>query len=103
MGRIVSLVAGRIADNFIQMRGKFCAAGTWALNERWGKTVPCGDAAGSEFDMRKLVAFAKDESGASAIEYALIACGLSIVIAAAVNGLGSNLNGKFSNVSAELK
>ena len=36
--------------------------------------------------------FVKDESGATAIEYGLIAAGISIVIIVVVNGLGSNLN-----------
>jgi pilus assembly protein Flp/PilA len=39
--------------------------------------------------------FLRDESGATAIEYCLIAVGLSIVIVTAVNGIGSTLNTKF--------
>ena len=53
--------------------------------------------------MRKLVAFLKDENGATAIEYGLIAAGISIAIIAAVNGLGTNLNTTFTNVSTQLK
>jgi pilus assembly protein Flp/PilA len=54
--------------------------------------------------MRKLVAkFLADESGATAIEYCLIAAGISIVIVTVVNGLGSTLNGKYSTVSTSLK
>ena len=49
-----------------------------------------------EFGMRKLMSkFLHDESGATAIEYAIIAGGLSIVILAAVNGIGVTLSGKF--------
>jgi pilus assembly protein Flp/PilA len=47
--------------------------------------------------------FLKDKSGATAIEYALIAGGLSIVIVIAVNSLGSVLSGTFTKVSAGLK
>lgn len=47
--------------------------------------------------------FLDDESGATAIEYCLIAVGLSIVIITAVNGIGSSLNGKFSSINSSLK
>jgi pilus assembly protein Flp/PilA len=47
--------------------------------------------------------FLSDESGATAIEYCLIAAGLSIVIITAVNGIGSTLNTKFSSVNSSLK
>jgi pilus assembly protein Flp/PilA len=47
--------------------------------------------------------FWRDESGATAIEYALIAAGISIVIIAAVNGLGTNLSGKFDTINSSLK
>ena len=43
--------------------------------------------------------FVKDESGATAIEYALIAGGISIVIVAAVNLVGTSLNGTFNGVA----
>ena len=41
--------------------------------------------------MSKLVRFAKDQSGATAIEYGLIAAGISVAIIAVVQGLGTNL------------
>jgi pilus assembly protein Flp/PilA len=47
--------------------------------------------------------FIADERGATAIEYGLIAAGISIVILAAVNGIGSTLNTKFASVSSSLK
>ena len=47
--------------------------------------------------------FVADNSGATAIEYALIASGVSIVIAGAVVTLGSNVKGFYSNVSTALK
>jgi pilus assembly protein Flp/PilA len=53
--------------------------------------------------MSKLVAFLKNESGATAIEYGLIAAGISVAIIAVVNGLGTKLNTSFSSMSSQLK
>ena len=54
--------------------------------------------------MKKLVArFWADQSGATAIEYGLIAAGISLAIIAAVNGLGSTLNTKLSSINSSLK
>jgi pilus assembly protein Flp/PilA len=54
--------------------------------------------------MQKLISrFLGDESGATAIEYCIIAAGLSIVILAAVNGIGSTLNTNFSSINTSLK
>jgi pilus assembly protein Flp/PilA len=54
--------------------------------------------------MRKLISrFSADQSGATAIEYCLIAAGLSIVIVVAVNGIGSTMSGKFTSINASLK
>jgi pilus assembly protein Flp/PilA len=47
--------------------------------------------------------FWKDESGATAIEYGLIAAGISLAIIAAVNGLGTTLNDKFTSINGSLK
>lgn len=47
--------------------------------------------------------FLKDEGGATAIEYGLIAAGIALAIIAAVNGLGTTLNGKFSSLNTSLK
>lgn len=47
--------------------------------------------------------FLADQSGATAIEYCLIAVGLSIVILAAVNGIGTSLSGTFTSVNSSLK
>jgi pilus assembly protein Flp/PilA len=49
------------------------------------------------------VRFLQDNSAATAIEYGLIAAGISVAIIAVVNDVGSNLNGKFSAVSTQLK
>ena len=46
--------------------------------------------------------FANDESGATAIEYGLIAAGISVAIIAVVNTLGCQLKNTFSNVSTQL-
>ena len=54
--------------------------------------------------MKTLVSrFVKDESGATAIEYGLIAAGISVVIIAVVNGIGSTLNTKFSSINTQLR
>ena len=54
--------------------------------------------------MKNLIArFAKDQSGATAIEYGLIAAGISLAIIAVVNGLGTNLNAKFTSINSSLK
>jgi pilus assembly protein Flp/PilA len=47
--------------------------------------------------------FWADESGATAIEYGLIAAGISLAIIAVVNGLGTTLSTKFSTVNTSLK
>ena len=57
-----------------------------------------------ELPMKNLfVRFVKDNSGATAIEYGLIAAGISVAIIAVVNGLGSTLNTKFTSTSTQLK
>jgi pilus assembly protein Flp/PilA len=57
-----------------------------------------------ELIMKNLVSrFVKDESGATAIEYGLIAAGISLAIIAVVNGLGTNLNAKFTSINNSLK
>jgi pilus assembly protein Flp/PilA len=52
---------------------------------------------------RHLVRFCADRSGATAIEYGLIAAGISVAIIVAVNTIGTNLNGVFTSVSSQLK
>jgi pilus assembly protein Flp/PilA len=57
-----------------------------------------------ELPMKNLITrFVKDESGATAIEYGLIAAGISLAIIAVVNGLGTNLNTKFTSINNSLK
>ena len=52
---------------------------------------------------RTLNKFLNDESGATAIEYGLIAAGIALAIIAVVNGLGTNLNGMFTSINTSLK
>jgi pilus assembly protein Flp/PilA len=47
--------------------------------------------------------FIQDESGATAIEYGLIAAGIAIAIITAVNGLGTKLSANFDTISNSLK
>ncbi len=51
----------------------------------------------------RLEKFIRDESGATAIEYGLIAAGISVAIIAIVQNLGSTLNTTLSSVSTALK
>jgi len=48
------------------------------------------------------VRFVKNESGATAIEYGLIASGIAVVIITAVNLVGSNLTAKFTTIATAL-
>ena len=52
---------------------------------------------------RSLLKFLSDETGATAIEYGLIAAGIALAIIAAVNGLGTTLNSTFASVNSSLK
>jgi len=49
--------------------------------------------------MSKLIRFIRDESGATAIEYGLIAAGISVAIIVTVNALGTKLSTTFGNVT----
>ena len=54
--------------------------------------------------MRQLFSkFLGDQSGATAIEYCLIACGIALAIIVTVQGIGPQLNTKFSSVNDSLK
>lgn len=50
-----------------------------------------------------VIRFLADRSGATAIEYSLIAAGIALAIVAAVQGLGTTLNNTFSTVSSSLQ
>jgi pilus assembly protein Flp/PilA len=53
--------------------------------------------------IRALKAFLADESGATAIEYGLIAAGIALAIIPVMNGLGAKLNTKFASINTSLK
>jgi pilus assembly protein Flp/PilA len=53
--------------------------------------------------MQTIRRFLADESGATAIEYGLIAAGISLAIIAVVNGIGVKLNAKFTAINTSLK
>lgn len=54
--------------------------------------------------MRRLFAkFQSDQSGATSIEYALIACGIALAIIVTVQGIGPQLNTKFASINTSLK
>ena len=65
--------------------------------------VPWGGCEREYLVMLLISQFLRDESGATAIEYCLIAVGLSIVIITAVNGLGTTLNTNFASINSSLK
>ena len=50
-----------------------------------------------------ILSFLKNESGATAIEYGLIAAGIAVAIITAVKGVGSSLSTNFTNISTSLK
>jgi pilus assembly protein Flp/PilA len=56
-----------------------------------------------EVAMRTIMRFLRDETAATAIEYGLIAAGISLAIIAIVNGLGAKLNTKFTSINSSLK
>jgi pilus assembly protein Flp/PilA len=72
-----------------------------------GKTIEAGPRMVwgiRSIQMKNLVArFAKDESGATAIEYGLIAALISVVIIGVLSTLGTRLNAKFSAISNQLQ
>lgn len=54
--------------------------------------------------MTKLIKkFANDETGATAVEYSLLAAGISLAIISVVNQLGTNLFNKYSDINTQLK
>jgi pilus assembly protein Flp/PilA len=68
------------------------------VNERPSGQTQIGTA------MKSLIlSFCKDESGATAIEYGLIAAGIAIAIIVSVQGVGTKLSGTFGTISTSLK
>jgi pilus assembly protein Flp/PilA len=64
------------------------------------KLLQNGEVVAMRSMLRKFLA---DESGATAIEYGLIAAGISLAIIAVVNGLGTRINTKFTSINNSLK
>jgi pilus assembly protein Flp/PilA len=63
-----------------------------------------GAKSGQDLKMKSLLLrFCKEESGATAIEYGLIAAGIAIAIITAVKGVGSQLSTNFDSISTSLK
>jgi pilus assembly protein Flp/PilA len=54
------------------------------------------------YPMALLKSFLRDETGATAIEYGLIAAGISVAIITVVNGLGTKLTDTFTNINSKL-
>jgi pilus assembly protein Flp/PilA len=52
---------------------------------------------------RYFLNFLSDDTGATAIEYGLIAAGIALAIITVVNGLGTNLNGMYTSINSSLK
>ena len=50
----------------------------------------------------RIIRFIRNESGATAIEYGLIAAGIAVAIIAVVNTLGTQLNATFTSISTQL-
>jgi pilus assembly protein Flp/PilA len=72
--------------------------------ESWGKATSPSASKYEAPVMKKLVLrFLNEDGGATAIEYGLIAAGISVAIIAVVNGLGTKLNTTFSSISSQLK
>ncbi len=83
-----------VRPNFINFRLKFHA---------WNREKPgshCYQEVGDEDLVLEVLA---DQSAATAIEYGLIAAGISLAIIAVVNGLGSTLNNTFTTLNNSLK
>jgi pilus assembly protein Flp/PilA len=53
--------------------------------------------------MRQIIAFLKDETAATAIEYGLIAAGIAVMIIPVITGVGSKLKTTFTTVQTALK
>jgi pilus assembly protein Flp/PilA len=53
--------------------------------------------------MQKIISFLRNQSGASSIEYALLAAGVAVTIIVVVNGLGSSVNNEYASVATALK
>jgi pilus assembly protein Flp/PilA len=66
-------------------------------------SAQCGERLKETYKMKNSVGhFVEDESGATAIEYGLIAAGIAVAIIVAVNAVGTDLSSLFGRISAKL-
>ena len=93
--------ADRGSDNCLNCAEPFYAT----LDDRWyvDRVEPLNTILTEAKVKRSILKFLSDESGATAIEYGLIAAGIALAIIAVVNGLGTNLNDKFTSINNSLK
>jgi pilus assembly protein Flp/PilA len=97
-----------MADDPTALRNRgFSLHGSHEVNNRRTKPAPAGAERKQQskqvLTMTNLVKrFANDETGATAIEYGLIAAGISVAIVTVVMTLGSQLQTTFSNISSQL-
>jgi pilus assembly protein Flp/PilA len=104
LAKICSIIASQSGENL-----RFSASNNlrllpvgsrdWNWDERFWWSVTSE----AETMRAKLSTFLKDESGATAIEYGLIAAGISVAIITVVNSLGTKLSTTFDSVSTSLK
>jgi pilus assembly protein Flp/PilA len=103
-------LASRRAAKFVFRSRRFTLAGfLWLLSNSFNVVAIPGCQGSNlshhrECSMTKLFArFLQDQTGATAIEYGLIASGIALAIIAVVNGLGTTLNTKFTSINTSLK
>jgi pilus assembly protein Flp/PilA len=88
--------------NRLEIYPRYFAARSKRFVNHWGPLKQ--NSADKEPLMKNLVArFAIDDSAATAVEYGLVAAGISVAIIAVVQGLGNNLKTAFSSLSGALK
>jgi pilus assembly protein Flp/PilA len=80
---------------------RFDPEGTWNPGGTWNPEGTWKEM--GEIQNRLILKFWRDETGATAIEYGLIATGISLAIVSVINGLGSRLSSKFVSVDSSLK
>jgi pilus assembly protein Flp/PilA len=93
-----------IIRNFAKPASKFLSAEFTSQKRQHPIVSLAATNISGALQMKMLVLrFINDDIGATAIEYGLIAAGISIAIIAAVNSIGTSLNSTFSSISSQLK
>jgi pilus assembly protein Flp/PilA len=80
----------------------FCEKPTGCVEQGFRRVAESTLQTRAENGMSILLRFWRDEAAATAIEYAIIAVGVSVVIVATVNSIGTSVKGLFTNVSTSL-